>query len=245
MAGSFRAVPIKVNMSARVKTAVLKVTNDGAEKVTVQITAKEWSQDENGRDVYAKTKDIIYFPKMADIKAGEERIIRLGYKGRPSAHEKTYRLFVEELPVTEPGEAMALKFALRLSIPIFITPLKETANSSIDGVELKEGHVLVRVKNSGNTHLIVKKIKAQGLDAAKGEVFNKDMGGWYVLTGITRKYALAVPEKECAKASTIKATVEIGKKEMERKIPVVKAACKAPKKPEKEKEKVPRSKRQV
>lgn len=235
LAGSFRAVPIKVFMDARSKTAVLKVTNDGAEKVTVQIDAKEWSQNKDGRDVYVDTKDIIFFPRMADIKPGEERIIRLGYKGKSSLREKTYRLFVEELPVSTPGEAMALKFALRLSVPIFIKAPKEVAKSSIEGLEQKDGMVLVSVRNSGNTHLVVKKIKAEGLSSSGKEVFSKDMGGWYVLSGLTRTYALGVPEKGCVKASKIKVSVEAGKERLEKDISVVKSACRAPKKPHEKK----------
>ncbi len=241
LAGSFRAVPIKVKMNARKKTAVLKVTNDGAEKVTVQITAKEWYQGEKGRDLYKDTKDIIYFPRMADIKPGEERIIRLGYKGKSSLREKTYRLFVEELPVTEPGEAMALKFALRLSVPIFIAPPKEVKKVSIEGAELKDGMVVVRVRNSGNTHLVVRKVKASGVSASGAEVFSKDMGGWYVLAGLTRAYGLGVPEKGCLKAAKINVAVEAGKKTLEREVSVVKAACKAPRKPEKKKTPSPRA----
>jgi len=232
LAGSFRAVPIKVRMDARNKTAVLKVTNDGAEKVTVQITAKEWYQGEKGRDLYRDTKDIIYFPRMADIKAGEERIIRLGYKGKASLREKTYRLFVEELPVTEPGEAMALKFALRLSVPIFVAPPKEVRKVSIEGAELKDGTVVVRVRNSGNTHLVVRKVRASGVSASGDEVFSKDMGGWYILSGLTRPYGLGVPEKGCLEAAKISVTVEAGKETLERAVSVDRAACKSPKKPD-------------
>jgi fimbrial chaperone protein len=235
LAGSFRVVPIKVFMDARSKTAVLRVTNDGSEKVNVQISTKAWSQAESGRDEYKDTKDIIFFPRMADIRPGEERIIRLGYKGKALLREKTYRLFVEELPVSEPGEEMALKFALRLSVPIFIKPAKEVRKSSMEGAELKDGMVLVKVRNKGNSHFIVKKIKATGLDSSGAEVFSEDMGGWYVLSGLTRTYALGVPEKECLKATKIKVSVEVGKRKLEKDFSVTKAACRAPKKPTRKK----------
>jgi len=232
LAGSFKAVPIKVNMSARAKTAVLKVTNDGAEKVTVQLYAREWTQDKTGRDVYKDTKEVIFFPAMAEIKKGEERIVRLGYKGRPPVREKTYRLFIEEMPVDKPGDEMALKFALRLSIPVFVRPPKEVAKSSLAGAELEKGRVVVRVKNGGNAHFVVKKIKARGLDASGKEVFTAEMGGWYVLSGVTRTYALDVPEKGCRGAHEIEVSAEVGEKKMKAKTTVDAARCKRPEEPE-------------
>jgi fimbrial chaperone protein len=236
LAGSFKVVPIKLFLDARTKTSVLKVTNDGTEKVTVQLDAKEWSQDEVGKDRYEETKDIIFFPKIADIEKGEERIIRVGYRGKKTAAtERTYRLFVQELPVAKPGE-MVLKLALRFGIPIFIKPLKEASERAIEKVELKEGRVLVTVKNNGNNHFVVSKIKAVGLDGSGGEVFSRDTGGWYVLAGVSKRYAVDIPEQECLKASVINVAVEVERTSMDAHVDVDSAQCQRPEEPEESKE---------
>jgi fimbrial chaperone protein len=196
-AGSFKAVPVKLYLDARSRTEVLKITNEGNEKVTVQLNAKEWTQDEQGQDVYEDTKDIVFFPMIADIEKGEERIIRVGYQGQKQMQEeKTYRLFVEELPVSKPGE-MALKFALKLGIPIFIQPLKETVAWSINGVDLSKGRLTVKVKNSGNTHFVVNTIKAVGLDGSGKEVFSRYINGWYTLAGVSKPFGMTVSYEEC------------------------------------------------
>jgi fimbrial chaperone protein len=214
LAGSFKAIPIKLFMDAKSKTAVLKIVNEGEEKVTVQLDTKKWTQDETGKDLYEETADIIVFPKMADIQKGEERIIRVGFKGKPEAREQTYRIFAQELPVSKPGE-MALKFALNLSIPLFIKPLKETTEWSVEAAGLSEESLKIKVKNSGNSHIIVSKFKAVGYDQSGKETFSKDMVGWYTLAGETRLYALPIPYEDCLKAKTIKveATVERVSKE--------------------------------
>jgi fimbrial chaperone protein len=236
-AGSFKAVPTKIFLNARAKTAVLRVTNSGNEKVTVQLDTKEWSQDENGKDVYTDTRDIIFFPRMADIKKGEERIIRVGYNGKISgATEKTYRLFVQELPVKKPGE-MALKFALKLGIPIFVKPVKEIEDSAIQGAELKEGKVLVKVSNNGNTHFIVNRLSITGLDSSGAEVFAKEIGGWYVLSGITKAYAIDIPGEKCRKASAIKVSVGVKDKRLGARVAVDRARCERPAAPDADKTK--------
>jgi fimbrial chaperone protein len=180
------------------------VTNEGGEKVTVQLDAREWRQDESGEDVYEETRDIVFFPKMADIDKGEERIVRVGYQGqRALSREKTYRLFLQELPVTRPGE-LALKFALRMGIPIFIKPQKETMEWTIGGVGLSEGSLTVRVKNSGNSHFIVSKISAIGLDDSGKAVFSREMRGWYALAGASKPFAMPVSREECLRTKAIK-----------------------------------------
>jgi fimbrial chaperone protein len=232
LAGSFKVVPIRLYLDARSKTTIVKVTNDGAEKVTVQLEAKVWGQGPDGRDVYTDTKDIVFFPKIADIEKGEERIIRVGYKGKPSGNERTYRLFIQELPVTKPGE-VALKFALRFAVPVFVAATNEVRERSIESAELKDGRVHVKVKNGGNTHFIVSKVRATGLNGSGKEVFNSETGGWYVLSGITKTYSVDVPEAECMKASAIKVGIEVERVLMDSELSVDKRGCKRAEKTEK------------
>jgi fimbrial chaperone protein len=235
LAGSFKAIPIKLFMDAKTKTAVLKIVNEGEEKVTVQLDAKKWTQDETGKDLYEETGDIIIFPKMADIQKGEERIIRVGYSGKPAAREQTYRIFAQELPVSKPGE-MALKFALNLSIPLFIKPLKETTDWSVEVAGLSEESLKIKVKNSGNSHIVVSKFKAVGLDDAGKEAFSHDMAGWYTLPGSTRLFTLPIPYDDCLKAKTIRVEAAVERTSKEAILTVGKEMCtRKPEQPKNEK----------
>lgn len=225
LAGSFKTVPVKVFLDARTKTEVLKIVNEGDERLTVQLSAAEWTQNEAGEDVYSATKDLVFFPKMADIERGKERIVRVGYQGKaPASTEKAYRLFVEELPVTKPGET-ALKLALRVSLPIFVKPQKEIKEWAIGGLELSEEVLTVKVKNSGNAHVIVGKITATGSgDSGKG-VFARNVSGWYALAGVSKPFAVGVSRKECLETRTINVTAEAEKVVREGTLDVDRTMC--------------------
>ena len=55
--------------------------NEGEDKITVQLNAKSWDQDDQGTDNYSETRDIVFFPKILEVEPATERIIRIGYQG--------------------------------------------------------------------------------------------------------------------------------------------------------------------
>jgi fimbrial chaperone protein len=222
MAGSFTVIPIKVYLEKEKKTATIRVRNNAQEKVTVQVRAVEWRQDEEGRDKFTSTKEIIFFPKIFTIEPDEERVVRIGYQGEWPLREKTYRIFLRELPVEKPG-GTALKMALRIGMPLFISPTNKIEKVEIEKVSIEEikppeekkvepaspkTMLVVRVKNSGNVHLSLKKIKATGLDESGGEVFSKEVTGWYVLAGRSRPFAIEISPEEFQNSRVIKVRVE-------------------------------------
>jgi len=210
-AGNFKIAPVVINIGAKEKTSVFNIKNLGDEKVTIQIHAKRWRQNSNGDDLYDDTGDIVIFPRIADIEKGQERIIRLGYQGKkvPTV-EETYKLIVEELPVKEPGKKV-LRFALKMKLPVFRSPIKEIIERSIEKVELRDGKLFVTVKNSGNTHFPIRKMTVLGLDDSGSEVFSSETASSYILAGVSRSYSIKLHKEECRKARTVKVTVE-GKK---------------------------------
>lgn len=227
-AGSFRAVPVRLYLDARTRTAVLKVTNDGDEKVTVQLEASSWSQDADGKDVYEPTKDIVFFPKIAEIEKGQEKIIRVGYEGKkgaaPETAEKTYRLFLQELPVSKPGE-VAVKMAIRMGLPVFVAPVKALKEGVVEKMELSDGSLRVKVRNKGNSHIIISRVKAKGIDESGAEAFSAESPGWYVLAGGARGFVVDVAKENCLKAKEIKVEAEADKAVISGSLNVDKGLC--------------------
>ncbi|MBI5969722.1 MAG: molecular chaperone [Deltaproteobacteria bacterium] len=210
LAGSFKAIPVKFFLDAKTKTTVLKVTNEGDEDVNVELEAFVWTMDENGADVYAPTKDLVLFPRQASIAKKSERVFRIGYEGeRTLSTEKTYRIFVQEMPVSKPGE-MAVKFAMRMGLPVFIKPVRAIQEGAIEKMSLSEGTVKVKVKNSGNSHFIVTKLKAAGVDRTGGASFTSENAGWYVLAGAARTFPVDVSRADCLKSSVINVEATAG-----------------------------------
>jgi fimbrial chaperone protein len=209
LAGSFKATPVKIYFDQDTKTATLKLTNEDAEKITVQLEAKAWRQDSKGIDQYSDTTDLVFFPKIADLEPGRERLIRVGYTGQAIGNrEGTYRLFVQELPISKPGE-MAAKFAIRMGIPVFVQSKEQLTSPVIAGAEVKNSSVQLTMGNTGNSHYVVDKISAKGMDAKGETVFTQEIGGWYVLAGMQRIFPVNIPPADCVKAGTVEIEVKV------------------------------------
>lgn len=224
LAGSFRAMPLRLHLGNEVKTEVLKIVNEEKDPVTVQLDVKSWTHDINGEDQYGDTSDILVFPKIATIEGGGTKIFRIGYSGMPVTTEGSFRIFVQELPVNKLGES-ALKFALTLGLPVFVEPQNKQLVWTTHVVGLKQETLQIKVENSGNTHLLVSKIKAVGLDTEDKEVFTDEIGGWYTLAGLARTYEVTVPYQQCLQAAKVNIEIEAkdGKKILQ--MPVERSMC--------------------
>jgi fimbrial chaperone protein len=200
-----------------VKSGVFSVINSGNEKLNCQVEVKEWSQDADGKDVYTDTKDIIFFPRIMTIEPNEQRAIRVGIKVPASTKEKTYRIFVEEIPSQkkEPEDKTsakqikaALTIAIRYAVPIFIAPLRPQQNASIEKVDLSNGMATAIIKNAGNVHIKLLSVAFKGKAADGKELFSKDVTGWYVLQGLSRQYETTVPNEACRDLATIEVSAQ-------------------------------------
>lgn len=200
-AADFNINPVKIFFDAKQKSTVLKVKNNAEEKLTLQVNAVAWSQDEDGKDVYSQTEDIILFPKIFSMEKDEERIIRIGIKVPPGTHEKTYRIYLEEIP--PPREltltGATLRTLMKVGVPVFIAPLKASPEGKIEKVDISQGTLAFLVVNKGNLHYIMKGVKIEGFDREGTQVFTTDLGGWYVLSGRSKQFSVKVPRETCVK----------------------------------------------
>ena len=208
LAGSFRAVPVRIYLDARSKTAVVRIINDGDDKLTLQLEAKSWRQDDAGKDIYGETGEIIFFPKIAEIEKGGERIVRVGYNGRQEGREKTYRLYLQELPLKKPGEKSALTFAVTMALPIYVAPEKVKTDWAASQAGLSEERLRVKVTNGGNEHITVNKIDGTGTDELGKEVFAYSIAGSNVFAGVSRVFEMVIPQEKCLKTKAIHVTVD-------------------------------------
>jgi len=224
MASSFKAMPLRLYLNSKDNTEVLKVVNEGNEKVTVQVSVKSWSQDGSGKDEYSDTDQLIVFPKMTSIEAGAEKVFRVGYRGGEVVDEKTYRIFVQELPVNKPG-ATALKFALNLSLPVFVAPKVVKSEWEIKSLKVEGGEIKVEVKNYGNRHLMVKKITTNGVDRSGKNIFSNEKSGWYTLSGSSREYVVEMPLKDCMLAEKVKVEVSSKSETKQQEARVTRTMC--------------------
>lgn len=229
----FQVQPTTLDMSSKVKSGVFSVINKGEEKVDFQVSVKEWNQDEKGKDIYADTKEIIFFPKVMTVDPNSQRAIRVGLKTPPSSKEKTYRLFVEEIPVQKKAEEMdtkknikaGLTIAFRFSMPIFVKPLRPQEVCTIDKVAMSNGTVKAIVKNTGNVHVKLRNLKFSGKAADGKEVYIKEIAGWYILNGLSSSYEAAVPVEVCGQLAKIEVNAQMEKDNIKGILNVQKNMC--------------------
>jgi len=211
IAADFQVQPMSLDLSGHVKSGVFSVINNGSDKIDFQVSIQEWNQDEKGKDVYADTKEIVFFPKVMTVEPNSQRAIRIGLKAPPSAKEKTYRLFVQEIPtpkkITDEDIKKNIKagvtIAFRFSMPIFVNPLKPQESYVLDKIEMSKGAVKAIVKNTGNVHVKLRAVKFSGKAADGKELFSKEVAGWYILNGLSLPYQADVPKDICGKLAKI------------------------------------------
>ncbi len=214
-AGNFKVTPIKVYLEEHQKTQTLTLRNESESSVTLQFEAMEWRQDANGQDAYEPSKAIVIFPKILTVEAGSEKTIRLGYQGPPAgAQERTYRVFMTEIPVAKNAE-VGLQMAMRLGVPVFIVPKKGKPALEIERVGIAKGAGEVQVTNPGNKHVYVKSIEVTGLDASDKSVFTQEVKGWYLLPGIHRVFPVAIPADSCAAGAKLRVTATFANQDIE------------------------------
>ena len=128
----------------------------------LQVGTKAWSQNDQGAPVYQDTPDVVVFPKLLTIEPKEERLLRVGYRGpRTGEVERTYRLFIEEVPVGAEAKA-GLSMNLRIGVPLFIAPHKTRRDVVLGDLALADGNLDVPVENRGNVHVVVGRMTAAG-----------------------------------------------------------------------------------
>lgn len=205
-----RVSPLKLEFNKDTNSALVKISNGGAKKINIQLDAMSWAQDETGQDQHSPTPDIVFFPRIFSIEPGDQRVVRVGYRGEPAGKQEiTYRLYAQELPVEEPG-VMQMKFAIRMSIPIFVTPDERQSGWAIDNIGLVEDGLSVQVENSGNHTISVGAIEMTGRTAAGEELFILNEHGWYVLAGRSRIFPIGWTG-DCEQLATLEVAVTRGR----------------------------------
>ncbi len=215
-ATDFQIQPTFLDLGVSVKSGAFSVINNSDEKIDIQISVKEWSQDSVGKDVYEDTNDIVFFPKIMSVEPFGQRAIRIGVKAPPSQMEKTYRLFVEEIPspnrttdMNSKGNIRAgLTIAFRFATPIFVKPVRPQESYIIERVEMTKGVVRAIVKNTGNVHVKLRAVTFRGKAADGKELYSKEFAGWYILHGLSLPYESAIPQELCGKLAVINVSAQ-------------------------------------
>ncbi len=227
-AANFSIHPIRVFFKSTANTTTLNIQNESDDDFTIQMSTFLWNQDQDGKDVYEGTKDIIFFPKIAVIKGSEKKIIRLGTKKPRSNVEQTYRIYLDEIKNPEASEGTNINFLMKVGVPIFIPPLHTEPDGSIENPELAEGSLHMAVKNKGNVHFIIRAVRVTGNAPSGEEVYSTETAGGYLHAGIAKKFAFDIPQDSCSRINRLRIQVETDRDlNLGKTIDITKEMCRA------------------
>jgi fimbrial chaperone protein len=207
-ASTFRVTPVQVALSSTSPTVLLSLGNESDQELRFQVSAFAWGMDDQGQMQLTPTQDIVFFPMLLTLAPGAERKIRVGSATTAGATEKTYRIFVEELPPTASSKTATttgsqVHVLTRMGIPIFLEPPRPESTGSIEVLGLEGGRLRYRIHNTGNVHFLLQTVRVRGFGASGEDVVDRKADGWYVLAGGSREYSETLSPDECTRLKTL------------------------------------------
>ena len=122
VAATLQVSPVRISISADGKAGVVRLQNQSEVSTLVQVEALVW---DDGADLaqVPTTNEILAVPPVFEIAPGAEQVIRLALR-RPltTDTEQAYRLLITEVPRAVGDGVEGVAFALRLNLPVFVTP---------------------------------------------------------------------------------------------------------------------------
>lgn len=211
--GRFSVNPTLVVFSRQTTSVLVSLANESPDEMRFQLSAFAWDQAPDGEMRLAPTEDIVFFPQMLVLAPGESRNVRVGTLAGPDASERSYRLFVEQLPPSEavrkPGVVQVLT---RVGIPIFVAPPAAVQSAELRGLSRERGSLSFTLANTGNVHLAPEEVTVRAL-ARDGTVLGeRTLSAWYVLAGGTRSFATDLPGLTSPQAAEVLVETRVGER---------------------------------
>jgi fimbrial chaperone protein len=130
-AGSLGVGPTLVELTAKQPVAVLKVRNTGDSPSIVQMETLAWHQDD-GNDNYIATDELLATPEVFELAPGAQREVRVGLRSaNVTDNERSYRVYVREVPPKTGKTEQQLSFAVRIGVPVFASRAKRAGNDKL------------------------------------------------------------------------------------------------------------------
>lgn len=204
-AASLSVNPTKIQLTREAPRALLNLKNEGTAPTRIQITAHAWNQGLDGQMELRPTTDLVFFPSLLVLEPGQSRAIRIGTTMRFAASERSYRIFVEELPpsASEGQQASAVRMYTRLGIPVFLRPERPEPRPALGGLSLDEGAFTFRLANAGTGHFVPNSVVVRGVTASGEPALERKLTGWYVLAGGAREFRVPFDSPECSRIRSL------------------------------------------
>jgi fimbrial chaperone protein len=222
-AATFTVDPTQIFLSGRTGSVLLTLRNESTETLQFQLSVFAWAQSPTGEMQLEPTEDIVFFPTLLTLKPMETRRVRVGSATAQDVREKTYRIFVEELPPTN-TVGNGVRVLTKMGIPIFVRPVKEVATATLSDLRQQEGALRFTLTNAGTVHIVPQSIKVRGL-TGPNTAFDRELEGWYVLAGGRREFDVAFPKNACAQVTSIVVDIQFASAKLQERLQTPNGAC--------------------
>jgi fimbrial chaperone protein len=217
--------PVSIELSKASPSILLTVRNGGSTPMRYQVSAFDWKETLAGETKLSPTQEVVIFPTVFQLGVGETRKVRVGTALAAAAAERSWRVFVEELPMAvTKADATQVKLRVRFALPAFLAPVKEVAGSALE--LRRDGKRLVAtIRNSGNVHFRPTALRFALAAEADGGLLEADGSPWYVLAGDAREHTFDVPAEICAKVRRASVVAELRTGRLEAHVDLPDGAC--------------------
>lgn len=205
-ASSLQVAPILLELEPRQQAEALWLRNSGTAPIRAQVRVQAWTQ-EGGVDALSPTRDVVASPAMLEIAPGARQLVRIiRLQPAPFPQERSFRLLVDELPVSADGRApVGLRVLLRYSIPMFIAPvgpgktgddrhapaMRPLSNDLHLSLAADAGGSRLSARNDGSRRIKISALSLVGGDGSQHAI-NPGLVG-YVLAGRSVGWHLPLP----------------------------------------------------
>src|SRR5258708_4537857 len=174
-ASAFSVSPTRLMLTPGAASAVLTLTNGSEHTVRFQLSAFAWDQTEDGQMRLAATKDVVWYPPLLAGEPGRWRRVRVGAATPFAVLEKTYRLFVEELPNHEGAASpeAGIHVRTKMGVPVFLRGPRPSMQTAVEGLEVGDGEMFFHVANNGTAHALLQRVQIHGLSSTGEQVFTR------------------------------------------------------------------------
>jgi fimbrial chaperone protein len=225
LASTFQVNPIRIYLSQRSSSQLLTIKNDSAERIRFQVSVFAWDQASDGEMILTPTEDVIFYPNLLTAEPNEERKIRVGVNSSFSGSEKSYRIFVEELPSAETKEQNGVRILTKMGIPVFVQPAKLNPLGKINTLNVTKGQFSFTLNNSGNSHFFPRTVAVLGKNGRGEVVLNGQLQPWYILAGGTREYSVKLQGKDCPQIQELSVEIQLDDKKLAETISMPRNLC--------------------
>lgn len=191
-AGVFGVAPLKLELGGRVRTAVITVTNEGAEPLLIEVNPVAWTTAEDGSEKYSPTEDLAVYPPGLNVPPGQKRVVRVGIDGDGGPVEKTYRVFLKEVENAKAAKTRGAQVSMLVNfgVPVFVSARPARAELQATA-SVANGELRLQVHNAGDGRTRIDGIALGGVP--------RTYPSPYVLAGATRVLRFKVAKEDCAR----------------------------------------------